>query len=162
MKMYKKFLFSSFLLIFFIGIIYPTKKENIKLFNYCYSLENLLSRTSIQSRENMTGKVRSISKDIVKFGVNQTKGSLINKIIDKYKISKNSFVLNIIPNEYYCLIGYWIENIKPGTFESIFYEKGKKTIEEYIELKDEIDVFLNDLNSEYKTIKKEFDGFFNQ
>ena len=158
--MYKKFLLSSFLLFFLIGIIYPLKKENIKLFNYCYSLEKVLSRNSLKSRENVSVKVRSIAKDIAEFGITQTKGTLVHKVIDQYKNSKNSFIVNIFPNKLYCLVGYWIENVKPGTFESIFYEKGKKTIDEYIELKEEVEVFLNDINFEYKTIKNEFEGFF--
>ena len=73
-------------------------------------------------------------------------------MIDKYKNSKNSFIFDFVPNNIYCLGGYWIERIKPGTFESIFYEESKKTI---TELKDEADLLINDINSEYKILKEE-------
>ena len=119
-----------------------------------------ISRNSLQKRNNISGQLRSISEDILRLGVNKTKGDLINKIIDQYKISKNSKIIKFIPNKLYCLGGYWIENVKPGTFESIFYEKSKNTINEFKDLKDEVDEFLNDINSEYKYIKKEFNKLF--
>ena len=96
--MFKKLLFTSFLLLSLIGIIYPSKKENTKLFDYCYSLEKILSRNSIQERKNLPQKVKSISKDISKFGVNKTRGGLINKIIDQYKNSKDSLIIKLTPN----------------------------------------------------------------
>ena len=154
--MFKNLILSSFLLFTLIGIIYPTKKENTKLFDYCYSLEKILSRNSIQKRKNLPLKVKSISKDIAKFGVSKTRGSLINKMIDQYKNSKKSFIINLFPNKFYCFGGYWIENLKPGTFESIFYKKSQKAINEFKDLKDEVDVLLNNINSEYKTIKEEY------
>ena len=158
--MFNKLLLTSFLLLNLIGIIYPSKKENTKLFDYCYSLEKILSRNSIQNRRNVSQKVSSISKDILKFGVSKTRGVLINKMIDKYKTSKNSQILKLVPNRVYCYAGYWIENSNPGTFESIFFEKSKKSFNEFKDLKNEIDVILNDINSEYKVIKKEFNSLF--
>ena len=83
--MFKNLILSSFLLFALIGIIYPSKKENTKLFDYCYSLEKILSRNSIQKRKNLSLKVKSISKDIAKVGVSKTRGVLINKMIDQYK-----------------------------------------------------------------------------
>ena len=157
--MFKKLLLTSFLLLSLIGAIYPSKKENTQLFNYCYSLEKLISRNSIQKRKNISIKVKSISNDIAKLGISKTKGDLINKLIDQYKLSKNSFIINLLPNNVYCFSGYWIEIAKPGTFESIFYMKSKKTIQEFKNLKDEVDDFLNDINSEYKILKKEFNIF---
>ena len=157
--MFKKLLLTSFLLLSLIGAIYPSKKENTQLFNYCYSLEKLISRNSIQKRKNISIKVKSISNDIAKLGISKTKGDLINKLIDQYKLSKNSFIINLLPNNVYCFSGYWIEIAKPGTFESIFYMKSKKTIQEFKNLKDEVDDFLNDINSEYKILKKEFNSF---
>ena len=127
--------------------IYPIKKENTKLFNYCYSLEKILSRNSIQKRRNVSLKVKSISKDIEKFGISKTRGRLINKMIDLYKTSKDSRMIKIIPNKLYCFSGYWIEKINPGTFESILYLKSKKVINEFKDLKDEVDGILNDINS---------------
>ena len=81
--MFKNLLLSSFLLLTLISIIYPTKKENTKILDYCYSLEKILSRNSIQKRKNVSLKVKSISKDIAKFGISKTRGRLINKKIDQ-------------------------------------------------------------------------------
>ena len=158
--MIKNLLLSSLLLFTLIGIIYPTKKENTKLFDYCYSLEKILSRNSIQKRKNVSLKVKSISKDIAKFGVSKTRGVLINKVIDQYKISKDFFIIKLIPNKLYCFSGYWIEKVNPGTFESILYSKSKKIINEFKDMKDEVDGLLNEINSEYKFIKKEFKSLF--
>ena len=158
--MFKKLFLSSFLLFILIGIIYPTKKENTKLFDYCYSLEKILSTNSIQKRKNVSLKVKSISKDIAKFGVSKTRGGFINKIIDQYKTSKDSDRIKLIPNKLYCFSGYWIEKVNPGTFESIFYSKSKEAIDEFKDLKDEVDGVLNEINSEYEFIKKEFKSLF--
>ena len=81
-------------------------------------------------------------------------------MIDKYKTSKNSQIIKIIPNKIYCYGGYWIEKVNPGTFESIFYAKSKKVINEFTDFKDEVDGVLNDINSQYKVIKKDFDSLF--
>lgn len=158
--MIKKLLLTSFLFFSFIVVIYPSKKENTKLFDYCYSLEIILSRNLIQKRESISKKFNSISKDIAKFGVKNTKGALLNKTIYQYKTSKNSLIIDIVPNEIYCFAGYWIEKVKPGTFESIFYSKSIKTINEFKGLKNDLEEILNDMNSEYKSIKKEFNSFF--
>ena len=158
--MFKKLLFTSFLLLNLISIIYPSQKENTKLFDYCYSLEKLLSRNSIQNRKSVSQKVKTISGDILKFGVNKTRGYAIKNMIDQYKNSKNSQILKLVANDVYCYAGYWIENVNPGTFESIFLTKSKKAINEFKDLKDEVDGILNEINSEYKFIKKEFNSFF--
>ena len=158
--MFKNLFLTSFLLISFIGVYYPSKKENTRIFDYCYSLEKILSRNSIKKRKNVSEKVKSLSRDISRFGVNKTRGSLINGMINQYKTSRNSFMLNIIPNRIYCISGYWIENVMPGTFESIIYDKGKKKIKEFKELKEEVDGLINNLNSEYKYIRKEFNNIF--
>ena len=153
--MFKKLALTAFFLFSLLCVIYPTKKESTKLFDYCHSLEKIISRNSIQ-KQNVSGNIKSISKDIAKFGVSKTRGSLINKMIDQYKNSKKSFIINLFPNKFYCFGGYWIENLKPGTFESIFYKKSQKAINEFKDLKDEVDVLLNNINSEYKTIKEEY------
>ena len=158
--MFKNLILSSFLLFALIGIIYPTKKENTKLFDYCYSLEKILSRNSIQKRKNVSHKVKSISKDIAKFGVSKTRGVLINKMIDQYKTTKDLQIIKLIPNNLYCFSGYWLEKVNPGTFESIFYLKSKKSINEFKDLKDEVDGVLNEIDSEYKFIKNEFRSLF--
>ena len=158
--MFKKLFFTSFLLISMIGIYYPSNMEDTSIFDYCYSLEKILSRNSIQRRKNISEKVKSLSRDISRFGVNQTRGSLINKIINQYKTSKNSFIFNAIPNKIYCFSGYWVERAIPGTFESVFYNKSKKTITEFREFKEEVDGLINNFNSEYQNIRKEFNNIF--
>ncbi len=158
--MFKKLILTSFLISSLIGVFYPHKKESTKLFDYCFSLEKILSRNSMRKTKIVNGKIISISKDIAKFGVSKTRGNLIHKIIDQYKTSKNSSIINFVPNNIYCLGGYWIEKIKPGTFESIFYAKSKKAINEFKDLKDEVDEFLDNINKEYKIIEKEFNNLF--
>tara|TARA_Y100001933_G_scaffold246112_1_gene277551 strand:- start:107 stop:541 length:435 start_codon:yes stop_codon:yes gene_type:complete len=143
-----------------IGLYYPSKKENIRIFDYCYSLEKILSRNSIQKRKNISEKVKSFSKEITRFGVNKTRGSLINKMINQYKTSRNSFILNVIPNKIYCLSGYWVEKAMPGTFESVIYDKSKITIIKFKKFKDEVDVLINNFDSEYQNIRKELDSIF--
>ena len=69
-------------------------------------------------------------------------------------------MINLVQNQFYCLVGYWIEEFKPGTFELIFYEKSKQRIEQFNNKKDKVDEFLKDINSEYKSIKKEFKILF--
>ena len=158
--MIKNLLFTSFLLLILMSIIYPSKKENTKLFDYCYSLEKIISRNSLQKRRNQPKKVKSISRDILKFGVSKTRGFLINNMIDQYKTSKNSQIVKLVPNNVYCYARYRIENARPGTIESIFLAQSKKTINEFKDFKDEVDGILNDINSEYKVIKKEINNLF--
>ena len=158
--MYKK-LFSTFFLIFVSLItIYPSKKENTNLFDYCYSFEKILSRNSIEKSKNLSKRFKPIAKDITLFGTNKTKGSIVNTIIDQYKNSKNLFIVKFLPNQIYCLAGYWIEEVNPGTFKSIFYEKSQQKINEYKDIKKEVDAFIKDINSEYKFIKKEINNLF--
>ena len=158
--MYKKLFLTSFLLISMIGFYYPSKQENTKVFDYCYSLEKILSRNSIKKRKNISGKVKSLARDISRFGVNKTRGSLMNKMINQYKTSKNSLILNIIPNKIYCFSGYWVETVIPGKFESVIYIKGKKKINQFREFKEEVDGLMNNFNSEYKNIRREFNSIF--
>tara|TARA_Y100001933_G_scaffold177948_1_gene176415 strand:- start:1107 stop:1583 length:477 start_codon:yes stop_codon:yes gene_type:complete len=158
--MFKKLFLTSFLLISIIGVYYPSKRENTRIFDYCYSLEKILSRNSIENRKNVSEKVKSISRDISSFGVNKTRGSLISKMINQYKTSKNSFILNTIPNKIYCISGYWFEKVMPGKFEAVIYDKGRKKIDEFRGFKEEVDGLINNLNSEYKYIRKEFNSFF--
>ena len=158
--MFKKFFFTSFLLISMIGVYYPSQEENTRIFDYCYSLEKILSRNSIQKRKNISEKIKSLSRDISTYGVNKTRGSFINKMINQYKTSKNNHILNIIPNKIYCFSGYWVEKVMPGKFESIIYNKGQKKINELREFKKEVDGLMNNFNSEYKNIRKEFNSIF--
>ena len=158
--MFKKLFFTSFLFISMIGTYYPLRNEKTKLFEYCYSLEKILTRSTIKKRENISEKVKSLSRDISRFGVTKTRGSLINKIINQYKKSKNSLILDAIPNKIYCFSGYWVEKVMPRTFESIFYDVAKKKINEFREFKEEVDGLINNFNSDYKNIRKEFNSIF--
>ena len=158
--MFKKFLLTSFLLLSSLITIYPSKKENTNFFDYCYSLEKIISRNTLEKSQNLSKNFKSLSKDITLFGTNKTKGKLANKIIDQYKNSKKLFIITVFPNQIYCLAGYWIEEVSPGKFESIFYEKTKQQINEYKNTKKEVDEFIKEINLEYKSIKKEINDFF--
>ena len=147
-------LFSSFI------TIYPSKKENTNLIDYCYSLEKILSRNSFEKSKNLSKNFKDYLEDITSFGTNKTQGALVNKIIDQYKNSKNLFILTFIPNQIYCLTGYWIEKVSPGTFQSIIYEKSKQKVNQYKNTKKELDAFIKEINLEYEFIKKEINDFF--
>ena len=153
--MIKKLLLTFFLLFSSFITIIPSKKENTNLSDYCYSLEKILSRNSLWEGKNIQNKYKSFAKDITLFGTSKTKGEFVNKIIDQYKTSKKSFAIALVPNKVYCLGGYWIEAVNPGTFQSIFYKKSKEEINKYKNIKKEVDVFIRDINSEYKSIEKE-------
>jgi len=158
--MFKKFLLTSFLLLSSFITIYPSKKENTNFFDYCFSLEKIISRNSVVNSKNISNNFKPLAKDIALFGTNKTKGNFAIKIIDKYKNSKKLFIINVVPNQIYCLAGYWIEEVSPGKFESIFYEKTKQKINEYKNTKKEVDKFIKEINLEYKYIKKEINDFF--
>ena len=157
--MFKNLLLTFFLLFSSFITILPSKKENTNLTDYCYSLEKILSRNSLKKSKNIQNKYKSFAKDITLFGTSKTKGEFVNKIIEQYKISKKSFAIVLVPNRVYCLGGYWIEAVKPGTFQSIFYKKSKEEINKYKNIKKEFDVFIRDINSEYKSIEKEIKHF---
>ena len=158
--MFKKFLLTSFLLLSSIITTYPSKKENTNFFNYCYSLEKIISRHSVAKSRNISKNFKPYLKDFTDFGTNKTQGALVNKIIDQYKISKKSYILTFVPNNFYCFFGYWFEKVSPGKFESILYEKSKQKINQYRDTKKEIDGFIKEINLEYKSIKKEINDFF--
>ena len=158
--MLKKLLLIFFFLFSFFAIIYPSKKENTNLLDYCYSFEKILSRNSVEKSKNLSNKLRSFANDITLFGSKKSKGALAKKIIDQYKNSKNSFIITIVPNQFYCFGGYWIEEINPGIFKSFLVEKSKERINEYTDIKKEVDEFIKDINSEYKSIKIEIKDFF--
>ena len=147
-------LFSSFI------TIYPSKKENSNLLDYCYSLEKIISRNLFEKSKNSSEKYKTFAKDITSFGTNKTQGLLVNKIIDQYKTSENTFSISFVPNQFYCLAGYWIESLKPGIFQSIIYEKSKQKIRQINNNKKELDAFIKDINLEYRSIKKEINDFF--
>jgi hypothetical protein len=158
--MFKKFLFTSFLLLSSLITIYPSKKENTNFLDYCYSLEKIISRNTVEKSKNLLKNFKPLAKDIALFGTKKTKGTFANKIIDEYKNSKKLFVITFVPNKIYCLAGYWIEEVSPGTFESIFYQKTKQKLDEYKNTKKEVNELIKDINLEYKSIKKEINDFF--
>ena len=158
--MYKKLLLTFVLIFGSLITIYPSKKEDTNFFDYCYSFEKILSRNSIEKSKKLSNKIKPLAKDITLFGTNKMKGALVNKIIDQYKTSKKLFLITFVPNQIYCLAGYWIEEVNPGTFKSILDEKSQQKINEYKDIKKGVDEFIKDINSEYKSIKKEINKFF--
>ncbi len=158
--MFKKFLLTSFLFLSSLIIIYPSKKENTNFFEYCYSLEKIISRNTVEKGKNLSNNFKPLAKDITLFGTKKTKGMFANKIIDQYKNSKKLFIIKYVPNQIYCLAGYWIEVANPGKFESIFYKKTIKKINEYKNTKKEVDKFIKEINLEFNSIKKGINDFF--
>ena len=158
--MFSRFILTSFFLFSSLITIYPSKKENTNFFDYCYSFEKIISRNTVEKSKNLSKNFKPLAEDITLFGTNKTKGKLANKIIDQYKNSKKLFIITFVPNKIYCLAGYWIEEVSPGKFESIFYEKTKQKINEYKNNKKEVDKFIKEINLEYKSIKKEINDFF--
>ena len=158
--MFKKLFLTIFILFSCFITIYPSRKENINLFSYCYSLEKIISRNSVEKSKILSNKVKHFAQDITLFGTNQTKGSLVNKIIDQYKNSQKLYILHYVPNQFYCLTGYWIEKLYPGIFVEIFYDKSKHEINKYKDIKEEVDELIKDINSEYKSIQKEIKNLF--
>jgi len=90
--MFKKFLLTSFLLLSSLITIYPSKKENTNFLDYCYSLEKIISRNTVEKNKNLSRSFRPLAKDIALFGTKKTKGTLANKVIDQYKNSKKVFI----------------------------------------------------------------------
>ena len=153
--MFKNLLLTLFLFFISFITIYPSKKENTNLINYCHSLEKILSRNSLEKNKNFSEGFKNFAKDITLFGTNKSKGAVANKIIDQYKNTKKLFIVNFVPNQIYCLAGYWIEEVNPGTFQAIFYEKSKQKINQYKNIRKEVDEFIKDINSEYESLQKE-------
>ena len=158
--MFKKFLLTSFLLLCALITIFPSTKEKTNFLDYCYSLEKIISRHTIEKNKKLLKNFKPLAKDIALFGTKKTKGTLANKIIYQYKNSKKLFIITFVPNKIYCLAGYWIEEVSPGKFESIFYKKTKQKINEYKNNKKEVDKFIKEINLKYKSIKKEINDFF--
>jgi len=158
--MFKNLLLTFLILLSSFITIYPSKKENTNLIDYCYSLEKILSRNSFEKSKNLSKNFKPLAKDISLFGTKKTKGTLANKIVDQYKNSKKLFIITFVPNKIYCLAGYWIEEVSPGKFESIFYKKTKQKINEYKNTKKEVDEIIKEINLQYKYIKKEINDFF--
>ena len=69
--MFKKFTLTSVLLFSSLITLYPSKKENTNFFDYCYSLENIISRNSVEKNKNLSKNFKPLAKDIVLFGTNK-------------------------------------------------------------------------------------------
>ena len=107
--MFRKFLSTSVLLLSALIIIYPSKKENTNFFNYCYSLEKIISRNIVEKSKYLSKNFQPLAEDITLFGTKNTKGAFANNMIDQYKNHKKLFIINFVPNQIYCLAGYWID-----------------------------------------------------
>ena len=158
--MFNNLLLTSFLFFSSFITIYPSKKENTSLFDYCYSLEKIITRNSFEKTKNISENFKNFAKEITLFGNKKTKGALVNKIINQYKNSKKLFFLTIVPNQFYCLGGYWIEQTNPGKFQSILFEKTNEKVNQIKDIKKEADKLIKDINSEYKSLKNEFNKLF--
>ena len=144
--MFKNLILTLFLFFSSFATIYPSKKENTNLIDYCYSLEKILVKNSLEKSKNVSKNYKTFANDINLFSTSKTRGELVNKAIDQYKASKKSNIITLIPNKFYCLAGYWIEKVNPGTFQSMFYEKSKKRINQYKNLKKDVDKFIKNIN----------------
>ena len=63
--MFKKLILTSFLLFTTFIIIYPSKKENTNFFAYCFSLEKIISRNSVEQSKNLSKKLKPFAKDFI-------------------------------------------------------------------------------------------------
>ena len=158
--MLRKLFLTSFLLFISVLIIYPSKKEKTSLMDYCHSFEKIISRNAVEKSKNVFKSLNTFAKGITSYSTDKTKGALVNKLIDKYKSSREFFILNLVPNKFYCLAGYWIEEVNPGTIQSILYEKSKQRINQYEDIKKGVGELIEEFNSEYKSIQKEINNLF--
>ena len=161
-----KFLIPSVFIISLFGLIYPSKKENTNLTDYCFSVEKIVSKNTFESKNNIDGKTKIIARRIASIGVENSRGRLTTKIIDNYKSESDNSFAKLVPTKIYCLVGYWIEKFQPGTFESIFFEAIEEVVEEtYQEIRDDlednINNLINDFNKGYKSLQEEFNNIFN-
>ena len=158
--MFKNLFLTLFIIFSSLITIYPSKKENTNLFDYCYSLEMIIARNSLEKSKSFSKNYKTFAKDITLFSTNKTRGAIVNEIIYKYKTSKKSNIINFLPNQFYCLAGYWIEKVHPGTFQTIFYEKSKQRINQYKNIQKDVNKIIKDFNFEYKSIRKEINDLF--
>ena len=161
----KKIFIPSVFIFCLFGLIYPTEKENTNLTDYCFSLEKIVAKNTLESKKNIDGTTKIIAKALASFGMENSRGDLMTNIVVTFKSESDDSLVKLIPTKIYCLGGYWIEKFKPGTFESIFYKTIKVVVEEtYTDLKEDVDDnvnnLINDLNKGYKSLQKEFNNIF--
>ena len=99
--MFKKLLITSFLLFSYLLATYPSKRENTKFLDYCYPLEKIISRNSVEQNKNPSNNFKLLAKDITLFGTNKTKSILANKIINQYKHSKKLFIVTLFQTKFF-------------------------------------------------------------
>ena len=161
----KKLLIPSVFIFCLFGLIYPTEKENTNLTDYCFSLEKIVAKNTLESKKNIDGTTKIMAKGLASFGMENSRGDLMKNIIFKFKSESDDSLVKLIPTKIYCLGGYWIEKFQPGTFESIFYEAIEEVVEEtYTDLKkdikDNLNNLIDDFNKGYKSLQKEFNNIF--
>ena len=164
--MFRKLLLPSIFIFGLVGIFYPTEKENTNLFDYCFSFEKILAKNTLESANNVDGRIVISSKVFASIGVENSRGNLIKAIIDSLKSNKenlDNLLPKFIPTRIYCLSGYWVEKFVPGKFESIFYETSQEIIKESYKdfnenIKEDINEFILELNNGYEIIKEEFNN----
>ena len=120
--MFKNLILTFFIIFSSFVTIYPSKKEKTSLIDYCYALEKILSRNAVEKSKNISKQYKTFAKILLCLGLTKLE-DLAYMIVDQYKNSKKSYLITILPNKFYCWAGYWIEELNPGTFQSIFYEK---------------------------------------
>ena len=62
--MFKKLTLTFFLFFCSFITIYPSHKENTNLLDYCYSIEKILFRNSLEKNKDISKKYKNFVKDI--------------------------------------------------------------------------------------------------
>ena len=112
---------------------YPSQKENVGVFNYCYAFEKIVSR-NIFKKNDIPNWIKSLSGDVLNVWADTSRGTSIRKAIAEENISYMHPQVN-------CLIWYWYEKFEPGFFSYLIQKELTST------LKDEY-------NKSYQDIKK--------
>ena len=58
-----------------------------------------------------------------------------------------------MPNQFYCLAGYWIKKVDPRELQTFFFEKSKERINHYANIKEEVDDVFKTLISNINLYK---------
>ena len=58
-----------------------------------------------------------------------------------------------MPNQFYCLAGYWINKVDPRELQTFFFEKSKERINRYANIKEEVDDVFKTLISNINLYK---------
>ena len=93
--MFKKFFFTSFLFLSSLITIYPSKKENTNFLDYCYSLEKIISRNTVEKNKNLSNNFRPLAKDIALIGTKKTSAQITNYKLDELQEKPCIAVINL-------------------------------------------------------------------